>query len=371
MTATVASLVGLAMISSCSFIQTRFPANAAPSSVLSTWAAKESGSAGSMPKLPSGSIGSDGPVVGVNLYAPDNNYTASDVFTDGNRMLSYIKNVLHASAVDIVWNLYSPGSHSNEILAGPATLPASDVGILTQLAEQEHLIVEYRPLVFVLNGSNPWEGIIKPSDPSTWFHGYYAMNLPYLRVAQEYHVSEYVLGTELDGVSTDGQWTEFQANCAKVYHGQISYAAHEVNYFPPGTQLPLTELTGVDMYEPLYLPASAPLSAVVAAYEQYFAKVPPSLLDRTAIQETGIQARAGAYIHASNLMLPGELDEAVQSNWFIAACETVKRFHMRAVFYWKVDLSDYPLTHPASSLSTFEGKEGATAIGECEDIIRG
>jgi hypothetical protein len=299
------------------------------------------------------------------------NYTASDTSIRGKRMLSYIKNVLHAGAVDIVWNLYAPSRHSNTVIAGATTLSASDVGILTQLAEQEHLMVEYRPLMFVLGVENPWEGLIWPADPSSWFDSYYAVNLPYLQMAEKYHIGEYVIGTEMDGVSPDGQWASFLANCAKVYHGQLTYAAHEVKYFPPGTQLPPTDLTGVDMYETLDLPASAPLAEVVATYEHYFTSVPAPLLSRTAIQETGIQARAGAYFHPSNLTLPGELDESVQYNWFIAACETVKQFHLRALFFWKVDLSDYPLTHPASSLSTFEGKEGAVAISECASIIRG
>jgi hypothetical protein len=307
-------------------------------------------------------------VVGVNLYAL-NNYTAADTLVRGERMLSYIKNVLHASAVDIVWNLYAPSNRSNEVVAGSTTLSASDVGILTRLAEQDHLIVEYRPLMFIPNASNTWSGLVWPADPASWFQSYYAMNLPYLRMAEKHHISEYVVGTELDDVLGDVQWPSFLANCAKVYHGQLTYAAHEVKYFPPATQLPPTALTGVDMYEILKLPASAPLPQVVAAYERFFTNVPAKLLSRTAIQETGIEARAGAYGRPSNLMLPGVLDESVQYNWFIAACETVKRFHLRGVFFWKVDLSDYPLTHPASSLSTFEGKEGAVAISKCASII--
>jgi hypothetical protein len=39
------------------------------------------------------------------------------------------------------------------------------------------------------------------------------------------------------------------------------------------------------------------------------------------------------------------------------------------VFFWKVDLTDNP-AHPASSLSTFEGKEGAIAISKCAEILK-
>jgi hypothetical protein len=64
----------------------------------------------------------------------------------------------------------------------------------------------------------------------------------------------------------------------------------------------------------------------------------------------------------------GVPDQDVQANWYIAACRTVRRYHLRGVFFWKVDLTDNP-AHPATSLSTFEGKEGAVAISECAKIV--
>ena len=58
----------------------------------------------------------------------------------------------------------------------------------------------------------------------------------------------------------------------------------------------------------------------------------------------------------------------MQVNWFTAACSTVRRFHMRGVFFFKVNLTDNP-AHPAKSLSTFEGKEGVSAIRQCVQIL--
>jgi hypothetical protein len=313
-------------------------------------------------------IGSKEPVVGVNLYAL-NNYTAAQTTTDGERTLSYIKNTLHASAVDFVWNMYVPGDHANSVVTNKTTLTAANIGILTRIAQQDGLLVEYRPLLFVQVSGNTWEGLVKPSDPAEWFDSYYAQNLPYLRMAQKYNINEYVIGTEMNHLTPAKQWASFLARCAEVFKGEISYAQNEYLYFPPVTELPPTALTGVDMYEPLRLLPSAPLSEVVAAYEKFFAAMPASLLRRTAIQETGIEARAGAYGNPPNLRLAGTLDEAIQYNWFTAGCEAVKRFHLRGIFFWKVDLSDYPLTSPASSLSTWEGKEGAVAISKCMSII--
>jgi hypothetical protein len=316
-------------------------------------------------------IGSKDPVVGVNLYAVYD-YSAAEASTDGIRTLAYIKNDLHANAVDLVWNMYATSDSSDSVITKSAdTLTASDIAILTRIAQQDGLLVEYRPMMFVENVDNRWEGKIEPASPDAWFNSYYQENLPYLQMAQKYHINEYVIGTEMNKLSPDPQWASFLARSATVFTGEISYTADDNIYFPPDTQLPPTQLTGVDMYEKLHLPASASLSSVVSAYEQFFAGVPASLLNRTAIQETGIEARAGAYGNPPNLGTQGQLDEAVQYNWFIAGCETVKRFHLRGIFFWKVDLADYPVSHPAPSLSTFEGKSGAAAISECASIIKG
>lgn len=337
---------------------------AAGSSPTAGAASESTGSAGAA------AIGSNGPVVGVNLYAL-NNYTAAQTRADGERTLSYIKNDLHASAVDLVWNMYVPGYDTNTVFVNDTTLSAANIGILTQLAQSYGLYVEYRPMLFLQTSGNGWEGHIQPSDPGQWFNSYYARNLPYLEMAQKYRISEYVVGTEMNSLTPDKQWAAFIAECARVFRGTISYTQNQYMYFPPLTLLPPTELTGVDMYEPLKVLPTASLSQVVAAYEAYFAEMPVSLLRRTAIQETGIEARTGAYGDPPNLRRTGTLDEAVQYDWFTAGCETVKRFHLRGIFFWKVDLSDYPVTHPASSLSTFEGKSGATAIAECASIING
>ncbi len=322
--------------------------------------------------LPKASIGSKVPVLGVNLYTL-HNYSTAQTEMDGTRTLSYIKNTLHADAVDIVWNVYAPARNANTTVTNNTTLSAMNVGILTKLAQQKyHLLVEYRPMLFVFNKHNPWSGLFKPANPTKWFNSYYAVNSPYLKMAQRYRISEYIMGTEMDLVSPDTpQWKSLLAKSAKIFNGEISYTQHQKIYFPPLTQLPPTKLTGVDMYEPLALPASASLKRVVAAYEAYFAKVPAALLHRTAIQETGIEARAGAYEYPPDLRAPGQLDPVIQYNWFTAGCAAVKRFHMRGIFFWKVDLSDYPITHPAKSLSTFEGRIGAIAIAKCASILHG
>lgn len=325
----------------------------------------------SMPKLPAGSIGWKGPVVGVNLYAVAN-YSAGQTRTFGERMLAYIKGTLHANAVDLVWNMYSPGYASNSVVTRPSTtLGPADIAILTKLAQADGLFVEYRPLLFVETKGNTWEGLIEPSNPAAWFDSYYQRNLPYLKLAQQYHITEYVIGTEMKRLTPATQWKSFLARSGRIFRGQISYAQNQYVYFRPNTELPPTTLTGVDMYEPLTnLSPWASLAQVEAAYDKFFASMPPSVLRRSAIQETGIEARMGAYQAPPNLTLTGPLDETIQYDWFTAGCQAVRLFHLRGIYFWKADLADNP-AEPADSLSTWEGRLGAEAISRCASIIKG
>lgn len=321
-------------------------------------------------------LGESGPVLGVDLYAL-NNYSAAEVEADGERTLAYIKNVLKADVVGIVWNFYTPNPYADPVGATSATLSAGNVGILTRIAAQDHLLVEYRPLVLVPNKPNHWEGLINPYPPAGWFSSYYRAELPYLRIAQQLGVREFVTATELHRLNSSPLWPSFFARVSQVYHGVISYATWDGDYFgtAPGTSIraatpefPPVKYVGMDMYWHMNLQAAATSAKVTAAWEALFGKVPLSVLRRTTIDETGIQARAGAYSIPEDLGAPGRNSEQVQVNWFTAACATVRRYHMRGVFFFKVDLTDNP-AHPATSLSTFEGREGAAAISDCARIL--
>ncbi len=320
--------------------------------------------------------GSPTPVLGVNLYALGN-YPAAVVRADGERTLDYIKHVLKADAVAIVWNFYAPNSYSDRVGTTSASLSARNVGILTRIAQRDHLLVEYRPLILVSGAQNPWEGLINPYPPAGWFGNYYQAELPYLQMAQRLRVREFVAATELQDLNSSPLWPSFFAKISKVYSGLISYTAWDGNYFGSTPDKPLlavkpqllpVKYLGMDMYWHMSLPGNAKKSDVLAAWQEIFSKVPASVLRRTAIDETGIEAQPGAYSDPGDLSARGRLSEAVQVNWFAAACATVHRYHMRGVFFWKVDLTDIP-ARPAKSLSTFEGRKGAAAINECARIL--
>lgn len=308
-------------------------------------------------------------MLGVDVYALSN-YSAAAVTKYGNTIFPYVRNELKANAVSIVWIFYASTMTSDSVEVTKSTLSAANVKILTQVAERDGLKVVYRPLIYVLHASRVhWEGNIRPASTSGWFGNYYKTEQPYLKLAQQLRISEFVVETEMHALHGSSGWTSFYKRAAKVYRGTLSYASWEGDYFPPASHLQHVSAVGLDMYEDMpKLSGSASEEQVLAGWENWFRKVPASVLRRTTIQETGIAATADAYHDPANLGMSGRLDAKVQANWFTAACQAVRKYHLRGVFFWKVDLTDNP-AHPAASLSTFEGRLGVRAIAGCRSIL--
>jgi hypothetical protein len=309
------------------------------------------------------------PAIGVDVYA-ENNYTTAQTQAYGQRMLSYIKGTLKANAVGIVWKQDATSRTSDTVRATSQTLTAANVKVLTMIARQDGLEVYYRPLIFISGTSHTWEGNIAPARPAQWFRSYYRAELPYLRAAQHFHITEFVAETEMHDLNANPGWAAFFRKVAAVYRGTVSYASWDGDYFPPGSHRQHLYALGVDFYEAMpRLPAAASEARVFAGWESFLSTVPRPVLRRTTIDELGIEARAGAYADPANLETTGRADQKVQANWFTAACRSVRKYDLRGVFFWKVDLADSP-AHPTTALSVFEGRQGARAIAACAAAAR-
>jgi hypothetical protein len=310
------------------------------------------------------------PVLGVDLYAP-RNYSQPLTYVFGLRTITYIKTVLHARAVGIVWDVYSPSRRTNIVRATKkGTLTVTDVITLTKIAKRLGLQVEYRPLLFIPSQPKvPWEGLLNPPDQAKFFGNYFNVLRPYIKAAQRLHIGEFVAQTEMKDLNSSRLWSSFFRRVRRIYHGVVSYASWWRDYLPPKGHLLPVRLYGVDMYRSLPLRASAPQWRVTQLWERTFATTPASVLRRTALDEEAIAARVGAYSGPAELGAPGRLDQAIQARWFTAACKTVVKYHMRAVFFFKVNLADNP-AEPSKALSVFEGRQGAKAISGCAKLFR-
>ncbi len=326
------------------------------------------------------------PVLGVDLYAKYN-YRPSEVKAWGRRDLRYIKQVLHADRVSISWNLFAPFNHSDQVVAehtatvtgvqGGSTLTPANVALLTQLAVADRMKVQYRPLVKI-EGPNQWEGYIAPANIATWFRNYFRAILPYLRIAQRYHIVEFVAATELadlEQYAPASQWRAFFSQVSKVYHGQISYAVWGRHYYKAsGRMLPPVAAMGLTAYPDIHFrhvqcPAIPTVRQLVRSWRSLFRQVPATLIARTSIDEIGIPAGCGAWNAPWNWNKRYPPNQAVQARWFTAACLTVRQLNIRAIYFWNANLADDPYHPPAGSLPSFEGKLGARAIRHCHAIL--
>ena len=123
---------------------------------------------------------------------------------------------------------------------------------------------------------------------------------------------------------------------------------------------------GVDLYPDLGLPDNATQAQVTAAFENDLAHVPPSVLRTTSLDEEGFASVPGAYDAPQRWNAAGPADYLMQVRYFTAACQTFIHYHMAAIYYYEIPLTENPEA-PSSFPPYFAGKPGAAAIRTCTE----
>jgi glycosyl hydrolase family 113 len=307
-------------------------------------------------------------VLGVDLYSSAD-YPLSVVQRDGARNLYYIKHVLGAQSVGIVWNLYSPSVHSDMVRASDITLSPPKIAVLTREALSEGLSVEYRPLIRV-GPQWRWEGSIRPHNQKAWFRHFYDAELPYLRLAERLHINKFVVSTELRDLNSSNEWPSFFRRVKEHYHGIVSYTAFQGTYFSASGRLLPVHWLGVDPYPDLHLPDTATPHQLFAAWDGLFRQMPPAILARTTLEEVGFAGISGAYSAPQDWNRVARPNALMLARWFTAACTVVRKYHMRGIYFYEVNLLDNP-SRPLTFPAFFVGKPGAQAIHSCRSILQG
>jgi hypothetical protein len=317
--------------------------------------------------LAPGVTGTGALITGVDLYVT-RDYSLADTETMGKRDIAWIARTLRVQAIGIAWDLSVPAGTSDVVEASaPVTPSVADIRALTRIAQTYHLRVEYRVLFQVAGRDGATESL-RPSSQPRWFASLLSAETPYLRLAAQRHVGEFVVGTELANLEDSAQWPRFFADASRIYPGTLSDAAWGGNFFSAHPVLPPETDYGATAYPAVHLPDSATVAQLTAAWTSFLDREPASVLRRTAIDEIGIPAEAGAYAHpwAWNDQ-HGRQDDQVQARWFEAACAAARAAHMRAIYFWNVNLIDNP-AHPYPSLVKFETRPASVAaIRNCRD----
>jgi glycosyl hydrolase family 113 len=304
--------------------------------------------------------------VGVDLY-DTHDHSVAQTRALGKSAIAYIANTLRVKSIGISWDYTVPGWNSDRVLpASPVTPTIDDIAALTSIARSYGLHVEYRVL-FAITGVNGQSERLKPASTKAWLDSLLATEAPALRLAQSQHVGEFIVGTEMAAIEGSPLWRGFFTQAAKLYHGTLSYATwggspQAGGFFSSQRALPPVGLYGVTAYPSVSLPSDASVSRLTGAWQSFLKTVPEPVLRRTAIDEIGIPAVDGAYADPWEWNhVAGQPDDEVQARWFQAACAAAEREHVRAIYFWNVNLSDNPANGVFSSAERFEGRPASEA----------
>ena len=308
--------------------------------------------------------------VGTDLYV-SGPLTPASADSLAARDLGWIRDDLHVRDVQVDWNLYSTGS---SVYAGAATPSPAVIATVTAMARDRFgMTVTFRVL-FTVPAPPGRTGRILPADQGAWFASLYAAEEPYLAAAQRDGVTEFIAGTERTAIETAAGWGKFYRQAARVYSGPLSYATWGGRPGYAGVtdgnlaQLPPVRDYGITAYPDAALTAGASQTQVTAAWTAYLQHVPRAVLRRTALDEVGIPAAAGAYRDPWDFnAYGGAADDAVQARWFTAACTAARKLRMRGVWFFPVFLGDNPYD-PYPGLAKFEDRPAAVAaIAACAE----
>jgi 4-amino-4-deoxy-L-arabinose transferase-like glycosyltransferase len=312
-----------------------------------------------------------GPVLGIDVEA-DRSYSVAKAREYGRRLAAYIRNGLHANTMGIVWDFCDPSFTSGNVGNCQQTLSVPALKAIANAARAYGLNVQLRPLVRVGPPSiwgNPhlsWEGFINPTHQKVWFRNLLRAETPYLKLLRSYPESRAVVATEPWTIADSPQWQWLLGKTHGVCHCATSIASQIARY--RAGVLPSRKAPGVDWYAHFHIPDSASQTTVTAAWEQSMHMVPRRLLKHTTLDEEGIRGTAGAYAHPESWAISGPADPTVQARWFTGACQTVKHFHMKGIYFYVIPFNDDP-AHPSSFPAYFVNNAGSAAIRGCAAIF--
>jgi hypothetical protein len=320
------------------------------------------------------------PLLGVDVYS-ETPYSVTETAQRGKAILGYLRTGLHAQVAALMWDLCSPGRHSDVVrqcapnaATNTGSMSPAAIASLAAIARKDGLKVAMRPIIRVgrpqlwNDAKASWEGHIAPQSEQKWFASLLAAERPYLQVARRARAVQFVVGTELAGLTYSTSWTWFLGQAHDICGCQVSYSAQMDEFVANSPDLPPVKAPGTDFYPKLPLGPTASQAAVTAAWEASLAVISKPRLERTSLDEVSIRATAGAYRNPANWNASGPAAPQVQARYFTAVCTAAAKFHMRGVYFYFVPLNDN-LSSPDTFPAYFVKNAGGRAISGCRAIL--
>lgn len=179
---------------------------------------------------------------------------------------------LGANYVAFLVTGYMEDHSSTEIYLDPHLTP-SDRALrhAIRVAHSLGLKVMLKPHVDLKSGG--WRGHIAPRDPLIWFRRYSDFILRYARLAQDYNVELFCVGTELRSLSMARfrlYWEEVISAVRRSFRGALVYAANWDEY-PFVGFWDLLDYVGIDAYFPLSSSRTPTVTELIEAWKPWIA----------------------------------------------------------------------------------------------------
>ncbi|MGW4028352.1 glycoside hydrolase family 113 [Streptomyces sp. NPDC004838] len=277
---------------------------------------------------------------------------------------------LGANSVSVSFPFYTGGRTSTQLKSGPKTPSPQRMERVLSVFREAGLRTTVRPILDEksLNPPAGWRGNIEPASRAAWFTSYRKFLTPYLKMAERQKAATFAIGTELNSLEGDANWSALVTAAERLYGGEVAYDANWDSYVAGRIDVPVKHL-GVDAYFPVKVPDTASIDTLVDGWNTWLDKKSSGPLPKIVLAEAGIGAMNGAYHAPGDFYNKRALNPKVQANWYTAVCRVVEERRMSGVYWWSIYFEDDPNTPPddkTASRLDFAGRPTTEkAIKDC------
>lgn len=249
------------------------------------------------------------------------------------------------------WYQMSPAANG----FGRTSESVSDAGLrrMIRLARAAGLRVSVKPHVDLPSDAD--RATIRPADPDAWFATYRAFVAHYAVIAAQEGAAEFVVGTELAGVSADrARWLDVIADARSRFSGTLVYAANYDEYERVAFW-DAVDVIGIDAYFPLAGTSGADVGALVKAWAPIRARL-ATLSARhgrpVLFTEAGYRSQAGTLARPYSFSLTTGADQREQASGYEALLRAFEgQSWWQGVDWWMWTELPVETTPPALSYS--------------------
>lgn len=295
-------------------------------------------------------------------------YGNDPYFTDKAQALLNRLATLGANSVSLVIPVFQQGWAASQVYADPVKTPNdAAIAVFASQAQRRGFTVMLRPLldIVVPQDGTHWRGTIQPQDAAQWKSTYSALVINYARLAEQDHIAIMDIGSELDSMERDGAFWQGLVNGVRVeFHGQVTYSSNWAKSFPSfGTSL---DFISVDAYFPLKAPTTASVGDLVAAWQQWVARLKrmsQSFGKPLVLTELGTTSQAASFQQPWLWDNGQPVDLSAQQLYYDAACQAVVP-PFDGVYWWMYTL-DPPAKPPLDRGYMVAGKPAEATLARC------